>query len=466
MPRRVHDMSFAQRRSSRPSSPMMAVTGRRASPRLGVRGQSPSLGSAGDFDALPTDHLVDLKRSIDEKLAERRGARVSYRDDDDGAYGPPSVATVDYNDRPSARPTTAHVGGRASPRPTTAFATAERASARQSFRQQERPGSAGSGTFYDGNPSNFASARQRPASAGRARPSARDQMVVPPRRPITPTRDSWDQQQRSTRISARDTAGIRDDVDIFSNDRRPSYNSMARPHSARPASVAGKVGALTVGGKGMLNLPMRLQPQPPKAGAFKVRKELMKGISLLRRFYDRSDLPICVKHCPQENEINWKVEPEKLDYHYYLPIFFDGLRDKEDPYFFFARRGILDMIERGPQRIVAVLPQLIIFVKNALNTRDPDIVQTTLKILQTMVKADERIGESLVPYYRQLLPIFNLLKAKNKNSGDNIDYSQRKRSNIGELIHETLEMFEMYGGPDAYINIKYMIPTYESCMVV
>jgi len=44
--------------------------------------------------------------------------------------------------------------------------------------------------------------------------------------------------------------------------------------------------------------------------------------------------------------------------------------------------------------------------------------------------------------------------------------SCRKRSNIGELIHETLEMLEMFGGPDAYINIKYMIPTYESCMVV
>lgn len=108
---------------------------------------------------------------------------------------------------------------------------------------------------------------------------------------------------------------------------------MARPHSARPASVAGKVGALTVGGKGMLGLNMRVQPQPPKAGAFKVRKELMKGISLLRRFYDRGDLPICVKHCPQENEINWKVEPEKLDYHYYLPIFFDGRRSRtpEEP---------------------------------------------------------------------------------------------------------------------------------------
>ena len=26
------------------------------------------------------------------------------------------------------------------------------------------------------------------------------------------------------------------------------------------------------------------------------------------------------------------AEVEKLDYHHYLPIFFDGLREKEDPY--------------------------------------------------------------------------------------------------------------------------------------
>lgn len=51
------------------------------------------------------------------------------------------------------------------------------------------------------------------------------------------------------------------------------------------------------------------------------------------------------------------------------------------------------------------------------------------------------------------------------NTGDAIDYSQHKRQNIGDLIQETLEMFERYGGEDAFINIKYMVPTYESCML-
>ncbi len=55
-------------------------------------------------------------------------------------------------------------------------------------------------------------------------------------------------------------------------------------------------------------------------------------------------------------------------------------------------------------------------------------------------------GEALVPYYRQLLPIFNLYKNFNKNLGDKIDYAQRKKKNLGDLIQETLEFMEINGG--------------------
>lgn len=50
------------------------------------------------------------------------------------------------------------------------------------------------------------------------------------------------------------------------------------------------------------------------------------------------------------------------------------------------------------------------------------------------------------------------------NIGDKIDYSQRKNETLADLVQETLEILEKNGGEDAYINIKYMIPTYESCM--
>ena len=51
------------------------------------------------------------------------------------------------------------------------------------------------------------------------------------------------------------------------------------------------------------------------------------------------------------------------------------------------------------------------------------------------------------------------------NSGDRIDYGQQECANIGVVIHKTLEAFERHGGEDAFINIKYMVPTYESCIL-
>jgi hypothetical protein len=50
------------------------------------------------------------------------------------------------------------------------------------------------------------------------------------------------------------------------------------------------------------------------------------------------------------------------------------------------------------------------------------------------------------------------------NLNDGIEYGQSKKQNLGDLIAETLEVLERHGGPDAFINIKYMIPTYESCL--
>lgn len=185
-----------------------------------------------------------------------------------------------------------------------------------------------------------------------------------------------------------------------------------------------------------------------------------------RKFYERGDFPIQLEHDTKGNKIAWKVEIEKLDYHHYLPLFFDGLCEKTHPYDFFARAGIEDMLEHGGvNKILPVIPQLIIPIKSALNTRDHQIVCTTLKILQKLVSCAPRVGEALVPYYRQILPILNIFKQKNFNSGDGIDYGQQKRQNVGDLINETLESFERHGGPDAFINIKYMIPTYESCLL-
>jgi len=40
--------------------------------------------------------------------------------------------------------------------------------------------------------------------------------------------------------------------------------------------------------------------------------------------------------------------------------------------------------------------------------------------LQKLVTSANMIGEALVPYYRQILPIFNIYKNTNINLGDQI----------------------------------------------
>ncbi|KFV66164.1 Parkin coregulated gene protein, partial [Dryobates pubescens] len=237
---------------------------------------------------------------------------------------------------------------------------------------------------------------------------------------------------------------------------------------------------------------------PPLAGAFKERPTKPTAF---RKFYDRGDFPIALEHDTKGNKIAWKVEIEKLDYHYYLPLFFDGLCEMTFPYEFLARQGIHDMLEHGGNKILPVIPQLIIPIRNALNLRNRQVICITLKVLQHLVVSADMVGKALVPYYRQILPVLNIFKNMNEkyssvhlvsvksakgfsrgrylsanifnyilkiilvNSGDGIDYSQWKRENIGDLIQETLEAFERYGGEIAYINIKYMIPTYQSCIL-
>ena len=209
------------------------------------------------------------------------------------------------------------------------------------------------------------------------------------------------------------------------------------------------------------------QPPPPPSAFVPLHPT---GATQFRTFYDRGDLPIQVAFDGAHRKVQWKVSFDKLDYHHYLPIFFDGVREKQEPYQFLARQGTYDLLSKatssnGQNRVLAVIPQLIIPMKAALNTKDIEVVSEMLKIMQKLVLCGKLIGEALVPYYRQLLPVCNLLKNKNKNIGDMIDYGQQKRGTVGDLVEETLEILEVNGGEDAFINIKYMIPTYESKVV-
>jgi hypothetical protein len=59
-----------------------------------------------------------------------------------------------------------------------------------------------------------------------------------------------------------------------------------------------------------------------------------------------------------------QVSVPMLDYHHYLPVFFSGLREVEEPYRFIAEEGIYDMLHDGKEaKVLPVIPQLIIPLK-------------------------------------------------------------------------------------------------------
>ena len=61
----------------------------------------------------------------------------------------------------------------------------------------------------------------------------------------------------------------------------------------------------------------------------------------------------------------FQVPIETLDYAYYLPLLFDGLRETEHPYVFFATHGIEDLLSKGgSKKILPVVPLLIIPIKS------------------------------------------------------------------------------------------------------
>ena len=82
----------------------------------------------------------------------------------------------------------------------------------------------------------------------------------------------------------------------------------------------------------------------------------------------------------------------------------------------------------------------------------------------TRIGQSEQTVSSAPGYYRHHLPGEATIQVRVEGSVVNPGlYEVADETNLGDLIREVLELMETYGGEDAFINIKYMVPTYESC---
>ncbi|KAJ9448878.1 hypothetical protein DIPPA_12220 [Diplonema papillatum] len=186
-------------------------------------------------------------------------------------------------------------------------------------------------------------------------------------------------------------------------------------------------------------------------------------ITAFRRHYDRGDLPAGVLHLGTRNAIDWKIAPARLEYHFFLPLFFDGLREVAEPYRTLAVQGCIDLVLGAPSKSLACLPKLIPAIRSALDTLDPAVVHTTLGVLQVYALSSPHVGPALVPHLPHILPPFSALRTW-QNAVEPVGFGTVSRQAVGDAAMETLEILEKRGGAAAFKAIKRTLPTYESCI--
>eukprot|EP01041_Mallomonas_annulata_P012499 gene12499-26309_t len=104
--------------------------------------------------------------------------------------------------------------------------------------------------------------------------------------------------------------------------------------------------------------------------------------SLFPNRYKRGELPCSIEHGSIGNYLSWVCPLEKLDYEYYLPLFFDGLQCKDEPYHFLATQGVKDLLQAAkgaPERIIPCVDLVISPIRSALQRNDKEIAIAVLQ---------------------------------------------------------------------------------------
>lgn len=184
--------------------------------------------------------------------------------------------------------------------------------------------------------------------------------------------------------------------------------------------------------------------------------------------YGRPGFPLAAEYGagPAGRRFRWLVPVESVDYAAYVPVLVDGLRERPAPHGACAAHALWDLLARdhggGGGRVLAALPRSVFPLRRVLDAgpRDWTAVVRGLLTLQRLAAAGPAVARAMVPYYRHLLPPLGRYRGGRATATDglraNVAYD------VGDLCAETLARLERAGGPCAYANIKYAIPTYES----
>ena len=180
---------------------------------------------------------------------------------------------------------------------------------------------------------------------------------------------------------------------------------------------------------------------------------------------DAGNLPIRVKH---------------LDFGYYLPLFVEGLSEKEAPYDYVAVQATRDLIAVGGRdcRLFTLLPVVVSKVRVLLKSEDPVVFHRGLEVVRLLMTCDAETAEPgfenmmgvamCTKFFKQLVPALNMgiANAKLSKAVDRVKPEAHLRfPGTGVTgIMGCLQIMEKHGGPGAFLKIKPLMPDYSSCV--
>jgi hypothetical protein len=204
------------------------------------------------------------------------------------------------------------------------------------------------------------------------------------------------------------------------------------------------------------------KPRKQRKAGKAVKKDIFgsntrTSVSTFRVFYDRGDLPVKIDQGVRRR-IEFLVPVKHLDISYYLPVFLDGLKEQAEPFKFIAYEGAKALVVHGGRRILACIADCVLRLKGAFKTRNPEIISRALVVLQKLALCkDNFVGEALVQHFSQLLPVCNFFFTSKRT----VRGASDEKITLGDLVVQTLYILERQGGPDAFINIKYVVAAFD-----
>ncbi len=198
------------------------------------------------------------------------------------------------------------------------------------------------------------------------------------------------------------------------------------------------------------------RPKTPRRPTTASSRSKQAKLTDFRRLLENDELPLTIESSKygMKHRARWTVNMESFDYSHYLPLCIGGIQDALASYRSFAFETSMQLLENGlyDTRALQCLPVVMVQIKNALNTREKEIVHLILRILQQLAVC-EGVGEALTEYYRTVLPLCNILQDQHLGTGD---------EHTKGLVTETLETMEAYGMDDAHAMIQQYVPTFSS----